>query len=113
MNITVTFRKLPSSDSLRDHAKQKVGKYAKYLMEPVDIHVVLRVEKIRQIAEITVNSKNFRAHAEEDSQDMYTSIDKANTKIERQLRRHKEMVKDHKVENKVFQALEPGVRPES
>lgn len=109
MNITVTFRKLPSSNALREHAEQKVIKHAKYLHEPVDIHIVLRVEKIRQIAEITVKAKNYRAHAIEESQDMYTSIDGANTKIERQLRKHKELIKNHKTENKVFGALESTI----
>jgi putative sigma-54 modulation protein len=96
MNINVTFRHLPSSDALRDHATDKVEKFQKYLVEPVEIHIVLRVEKIRQIAEININSKNYRAHAIEESPDMYTSIDKVVTKAFAQVRRHKERVKNHK-----------------
>jgi putative sigma-54 modulation protein len=97
MNIHVTFRHLPSSDALRDHATEKVEKFQKYLVEPVEVHFVLRVEKIRQIAEININSKNYRAHAIEESQDMYTSIDKVVSKAFAQVRRHKERVKDHKM----------------
>ena len=106
MNVTVTFRHLPSSDALRDHAEQKVSKFLKYVKDPVTIHIVFSVEKIRQICEITVNSKNFRTHALEESQDMYTSIDKVISKIETQLRKHKERVKNHKVDNKAFEMLE-------
>lgn len=109
MNVTVTFRQLPSSDALRDHATDKVDKFKKYLIEPVDIHIVLRVEKIRQIAEITLNSKNYRAHAFEESPDMYTSIDKVASKLEKQLRRHKERVKNHKIENKAYNAIEESI----
>lgn len=96
MNIHVTFRHMPSSEALRDHAEEKVLKFKKYLVEPVEIHIVLSVEKIRQIAEININSKNYRAHAIEESQDMYTSIDKVCSKAFSQVRRHKERVKDHK-----------------
>jgi ribosome hibernation promoting factor len=98
MNINVTFRHLPSSDALRDHAREKVEKFKTYLVEPMEIHIVLRVEKIRQIAEININSKNYRAHAIEESQDMYTSIDKVVSKAFAQVRRHKERVKDHKMD---------------
>ena len=105
MHVTVTFRHLPSSDALRDHAQEKVDKLKKYLIEPVDIHIVLRVEKIRQIAEVTLTSKSYRAHAVEESPDMYTSIDKVVTKMERQIRRHKERVKDHKMNNKAFDVI--------
>jgi len=109
MNVTVTFRNLPSSDTLRDYSEQKAKKFSKYLFEPVDIHIVLKVEKIRQIAEITITSKGFRTHGIEESQDMYTSIDKVQTKVERQLRRHKERVKNHKVDNRSLAAMGSAV----
>lgn len=105
MHTSVTFRHLPSSDALRNHVLDKVEKFKKYLLDPVDIHVVLSVEKIRQIAEITVSSKNYRTHAVEESQDMYTSIDKVVSKLERALRRHKERVKNHKIDHKSFDAI--------
>jgi len=105
MNVTVTFRNLPSSDPLRDHAEQKSAKFSKYLREPVDLHFVLRVEKIRQIAEVNLSAKNFHAHALEESPDMYTSLDRVISKLESQLRKHKDRVKNHKVENKAYDAL--------
>jgi len=106
MNTMVTFRHMPASDALRDHAEDKVQKFMKYVIEPVDIHIVLKVEKIRQIAEINVQSKNFTGHAVEESNDMYTSIDKVTSKMEQQLRRHKEKVKDHKVSSKAYEAID-------
>ena len=104
MNINVTFRHLPSSDALREHAKEKVEKFQKYLVEPVEVHFVLRVEKIRQIAEVNINSKNYSAHAIEESQDMYTSIDKVVSKAFAQVRRHKERVKNHKTDPRSLSA---------
>ncbi|HKX11584.1 MAG TPA: ribosome-associated translation inhibitor RaiA [bacterium] len=106
MNITVTFRHMPASEALRNHATEKAQKFKKYLVEPVDIHIILMVEKIRQIAEINVQSKNFTAHGVEESQDMYTSIDKVVSKAEAQLRKHKEKVKAHKTEGKAYEVLE-------
>ncbi len=111
MNVSVTFRHLPSSDALKEHAEQKVLKVLKYLKDPVDVHIVLSVEKIRQIAEITLHAKNFHTTAMEESQDMYTSIDKVMAKLESALRRHKEKVKNHKVENKAYEVFESALPP--
>jgi len=105
MNISVTFRHLPSSDALRDYAESKVEKFKTYLFEPVEVHIVLRVEKIRQIAEININSKNYRAHAFEESQDMYSSIDLVTSKLLSQIRKHKEKVKNHKTDSRAFSSL--------
>jgi ribosome hibernation promoting factor len=109
MNITVTFRHMPSSEALRTHAEDKVQKFMKYLIEPVDIHVVLRIEKIRQIAEVNVQSKNYQAHGIEESHDMYTSIDKVIAKVEGQIRKHKEKIKEHKSNGKAFEVIEATV----
>lgn len=109
MKTTVTFRHMPASNALREHAEEKVQKFLKYLHEPVDIHVILMVEKIRQIAEVNVQSKNFTAHGVEESHDMYTSIDKVTSKVEAQLRKHKEKVKAHKSETKAYEALEATI----
>jgi len=96
MDINVTFRHMNPSDALKDYAEAKFEKFKKYLHEPVEVHVVLQVQKIRQLAEVTVKAKHFRFHGMEESQDMYASIDLAAGKIERHLKKHKEKVKNHK-----------------
>ncbi len=105
MNITVTFRHIPSSNPLRRYAEQKVEKFKKFLLEPIDIHVVLTIEKIRHIAEMTLQSKNFSAHGAEENSDLYTAIDNVMDKMEAQLRKHKGKVKAHKSDMKVAEVL--------
>ncbi|MCB1214252.1 MAG: ribosome-associated translation inhibitor RaiA [Deltaproteobacteria bacterium] len=109
MNVHVTFRHLASSQSLREHVIEKLDKFKKYLHDPIDVNVVLSVEKIRQIAEINLHAKDFQAHAIEESPDMYSSIDLVINKMEQQLRKHKDKIKDHKNPQKVFTAPEPAL----
>ncbi|MDP6933468.1 MAG: ribosome-associated translation inhibitor RaiA, partial [Myxococcota bacterium] len=52
--------------------------------------MVFRVEKHRHIAEITVNSAGDVLKAQEETDDMYATIDGLMNKIERMARRHKE-----------------------
>ncbi|MBI5886393.1 MAG: ribosome-associated translation inhibitor RaiA [Deltaproteobacteria bacterium] len=96
MQVTVTFRHMDSSDTLRDYAVEKSERLAKYLFEPVDIHWVLSVEKIRHIADVTVTANGVAIKAQGDTQDMYAAIDAAMDKLDNQVRKHKEKVKDHK-----------------
>ncbi len=96
MQLNVTFRHLDSSEALRSHAENKLGKFEKFLHEPIEIHVVLEVQKLRQLAEVTIKAKNFHFHGVEESPNLYASIDLLEDKIQRQLKKHKEKVKGHK-----------------
>jgi len=96
MQIHVTFRHMEPSEPLRQYAETKFERFQKYLHEPVEVHAVLQIQKIRQLAEVTIKAKNFHFHGVEESPDMYASIDLVTDKIERHLKKHKEKVKDHK-----------------
>lgn len=96
MNITVTFRHIESTEAIKAHVEDKLEKFKKYLISPIDVHVILSVEKFRQKCEIILTSKHFRATAVETSENLYTSIDQAEYKLERQLKKHKEILKEHK-----------------
>jgi putative sigma-54 modulation protein len=97
MNTNVTFRHMDSSDSLRDYAVGKLERVVdKYVHGSIDASVTLSVEKFRHIASYTVQIKNLTVKGDSSSEDMYSSIDLALDKIERQLRRHKDRLRDHK-----------------
>ncbi len=96
MQITVTFRHMEPSDALKSYAEEKLERVKKYIDEPVVVQVFLTVEKIRHMAEVTINAKGITIKAAEETNDMYASIDAVSDKIERQLRRFKERIKAHK-----------------
>lgn len=96
MHTTVTFRHMDKSDPLREYAESKTDKLARYLVEPVELHWVLSVEKIRQIADLTVTAKDVSIKGHDEEEDMYAAIDLVVDKVEAQLRKHKEIVKNHK-----------------
>ena len=97
MKLTVTGRKIEITDGIRDHLQKKMNKTIHELDEDVDVHVALAVEKHRHFAEITIKSPGFSVHSEEVTNDLYSSMDNALVKIERQLRKHKDRAKDLKI----------------
>jgi putative sigma-54 modulation protein len=100
MNTNVSFRHMDSSPALRDYATGKLERVVdKYVHGRVEASVVLSVEKFRHIANFTVQIKNLTVKGDYSSEDMYSSIDLALDKIERQLRRHKDRLRDYKPSN--------------
>jgi len=90
MHLDLTYRNIQATDALKDRAERKFRKVSKHLREPIEAHLVLRVEKHRHMAEATVAASGdvFKAH--EESADMYTTIDGLMNKLERVVRRHRE-----------------------
>ncbi|HEY5974350.1 MAG TPA: ribosome-associated translation inhibitor RaiA [Geobacteraceae bacterium] len=115
MQISTTFRHMEPSEALKSYAEEKLERVKKYIDEPIIAQVYLSVEKIRHIVEITLNAKGVTIKASEATNDMYASIDAVVDKIERQLRRYKERLKDHKpaVEGRPRPAQKTIVQAES
>lgn len=90
MNIAFTFRNLDSSDALKSYATEKVAKVQKYLRTAIDASVTLSTERHLHCVDVSVVAGPKRFSAQEESEDMYASIDLAMDKIDGQVRREKE-----------------------
>jgi len=95
MQVSVTFRKMDPSDSLKSYASDKVMRLKKYIDSPMDANVVLAKQKYRYIADIRVSTRGVVMRGEENSEDMYSSIDLAMDKIERQARKYKDKIREY------------------
>ncbi len=106
MNFSVTFRHMDATDAIREYAEQKLGKVSKYLSEPIDLNVVLKVEKHRHIAEVTLSSERKVFNSKEKTEDMYSAIDKAADKLERQVKRAKDRLQSKRASGSKVEKLE-------
>jgi len=93
--IEITGRHIEVTDALKSYVEKKLEKINKYFDRVHDVHVVLTVEKHRHIAEITIHANNIVLHGEEESEDMYASIDKLMDKLENQMRKYRDKFKPH------------------
>jgi putative sigma-54 modulation protein len=90
MQIAVTFRHMEASEGIKDYVTEKVGRLQKYAENPREVHVVLSVEKFRQIAEITMIADGSTLNSQGRNSDLYAAIDQMVEKMERQLRERRE-----------------------
>lgn len=90
MQISVTFRHIDSSEALKEYAIKKLSKMDKYIDSPLEANVVLGIEKFRHQADITIIGDGLKIKGREETGDMYSAIDLAMEKIEKQLKRFRE-----------------------
>ena len=96
MQFSITFRHMEPSEHLKDYARDKLSKLEKYLDSVMVADVILTIEKFRQKAEAVITSDGLKIKAEEETEDMYSSLDILVDKIERQIKRSRNKLKDHK-----------------
>ena len=89
MNFIISGRNIDVTPGLKQAVEQKLGKLEKYFTPGTDIIVTLSVEKERQKIEVTIPVKGNIIRSEQESSDMYVSIDLVEEIIERQLRKYK------------------------
>jgi putative sigma-54 modulation protein len=96
MKIDITGRQIEITPALRDFTMEKLRKLEKLLDGPLEVHVVLAVEKHRHLAEIQVKSRTAVLSGTEETGDLYASIGEVAEKLERQALKHKEKVTEKK-----------------
>src|SRR6516164_10670031 len=99
MQLSTTFRHMDASQAVREYAAEKLEKIRKYFnKDPIAAHAVFSVERgFNHVADINITLPNgILINAKETTEDMYSSIDLAAARIERQVRRWKDKIRDHK-----------------
>ncbi len=100
MDISVTFRHMQPTESLKTYAEEKVSKIKKYLDFPLEAHVVLSVEKFRHIADVTLSINGTWIKGIEETDDMYSAIDQVMDKLEKQVKKYLSKIRNRRAENR-------------
>lgn len=95
MQINITGHHVELTDALSEYVNTKFQKLERFFEHINNTHVVLRVEKLQQIAEATLHVNHGEIHASSQNENMYASIDDLVDKLARQLSKHKEKLSSH------------------
>jgi len=97
MDITISFRHLESDEQIKRYVEEKIARLQRYIEVPLDIHVVLSLErKYRHRVDVSFMLNGVPINAHEVMDDMYAAIDKIMDKLERRLIRYREKLKTHR-----------------
>lgn len=97
MQITVTGQQIEITEPLRNYVSDKLVRIQKHFDHVTTTTVVLHYEKRknRHKVEATIHAKGADLHADMEDSDMYAAIDGLADKLDRQVLKHKEKIRDH------------------
>jgi putative sigma-54 modulation protein len=96
MQTSVTFKNLDPSETLKSYVKEKLDRLDKFLDNPAEANAVLSVEKFRHTAEINIKGDRLNIIGKEETNDMYSAVDMAFDKLEKQIKKNKQKNKEHR-----------------
>jgi putative sigma-54 modulation protein len=96
MKINITARHFDLTPALRTYIEESLNKLEKFSNHLIEAHVILDKEGYRNIAEVIVHVNRSTLTAKEASNDMYLAADGAANKLETQLKRYEERLKDER-----------------
>ncbi len=100
MQTSVTFKNLDPSDTLKSYVTDKLNRFDRLLDNPAEASVVLSVEKFRHIAEINIAGDRLTINGKEETVDMYSAIDNVMDKLEKQIKKSKQKIRERRAGSK-------------
>ncbi len=89
MEIAYRSKNIEITNALRRHVERKLGKLERYFADPIAAQVSLNVEHGRHVVEVTVPLNGVILRGEEQTGDMYASVDLVVEKLEKQVEKYK------------------------
>lgn len=96
MQINLTGHHVDITPALRDYVHEKFERLERHFTHVIETHVILTVEKLRHKAEASMLVSRNKLFADAVKEDMYAAIDCLVDKLDRQVLKHKEKLKDHR-----------------
>lgn len=95
MQINITGHHVDITPALHAYVEEKFERLERHFDNITNAHVILEIEKDRQKAEATVHISRGQVYADSEDENMYAAIDSLADKLDRQIKKHKEKLKDH------------------
>jgi putative sigma-54 modulation protein len=89
VNLQITGKRVDVTDAMKIYVEKKINKITKKLRDVQDVIVTLKIERYHHIAEISIAADHLSIRGEGNTADMYSSIDTACSKIEKQIRKYR------------------------
>ena len=96
MQTSVTFKNIDPSDHLKAYVRDKLDRFDRFLDNPAEASVVLSGEKFRHIAEVNIAGDRLKINGKEETNDMYSAIDMVMDKLEKQIKKSKQKIRDRR-----------------
>ncbi len=96
MNLQLTGHHIDITPALREYMVSKLERIKRHFDHMMDVNVVMTVSKLIQKVEANVHVRGRDIFVESSDADMYAAIDNLVDKLDRQIKKHKEKITNHR-----------------
>jgi putative sigma-54 modulation protein len=96
MQVNISGHHVEITDSMRNYVEEKLERLERHFDHVTQIQVILSIEKLIQKAEASLHVAGSDIFAEATHEDMYAAIDALTDKLDRQVIKQKEKLKNHR-----------------
>jgi len=93
--IMVTGRNVHVTEAMKQYALEKIGKIERFGLRLIDVQVIMDIQKLEHRVDIILKVDHIKIKSQALSENMYASIDKAIDKMQNQIRRYHDRIRDH------------------
>jgi len=94
-NISLVGKNVKITPPIRDYIYEKLNKVEKLTENIIDVFVTLEVQKLSHRVTIVIKFYHFQIKVKGETEDMYSSIDQAASKLYSLIRKFKKKLQDH------------------
>lgn len=95
MNLSISGRHLEVTPAINAYVKNKMARVARHFDNVIDTQVILSIERLNHMAEVTMRLPGKDLHCEATDENLYGAIDLLADKIDRQVIKYKSKVQNH------------------
>jgi putative sigma-54 modulation protein len=103
MNLQISGHQLEITPAIHEYVTGKLERVTRHFDNVIDVKVILSVDKLKQKAEVTVHLSGKDLYVESIDEDLYAAVDSLVDKLDRQIQKHKQKLKDHHRGQKITQ----------
>src|SRR5690554_7976875 len=104
MNLNISGRHLEVSPAIRDYVVSKLSRVGRHFDKVIDSQVMLSIERLNHIAEITLRVHGKDIHCSAVNENLYGAIDLLAARVDRQVYKAKTRAQTH--DHKTLKPLE-------
>ena len=107
MKIIISGRNIDLTDAIKERVNNKLGKLDKFFTSETTATVTLKKENEKDVAEINIPVKGNLLRVSEKQDNLFSAIDTASDKLERQIRKYRTKIRDNKIHN-IMKSISEG-----
>jgi putative sigma-54 modulation protein len=99
MNLSINGRHLEVTPAIREYVMNKLARVLRHFDHVIDTQVMLSAEPLRHKAEVTMRLSGKDIHCESVDENLYAAIDTLADKLDRQVLKHKDKIRNRAAES--------------